>query len=83
MPSAVATALSVTPEQATRASRSMSPEQSSPEMEGSSPPAFWCRPATRWASLMAGLSDSLHVIEWLSREPVDFRVTTAEEGSVR
>ncbi|KAH9861362.1 hypothetical protein J1614_011108 [Plenodomus biglobosus] len=83
IPSAVATALSVTPEHATSASSSMSPEHSSPDIEASSPPAFWCRPAMREASFAAAPVDSLQVMEVESSEPVDFRVTTAEEGSFR
>lgn len=37
----------------------------------------------RWASLTPGEEESLHVMEEASREPVDFRVTMADEGSVR
>lgn len=78
---AVATALRVTPEQATRASRSMSPEQSSPLMAASGPPAAGWSPATRaWAAFTAAPDDSLQAIEVDERVPSDDNVTRADFG---
>jgi len=60
----------------------MSPEQSSPEIAGSSPPAFWCRPATFcWASWTALPVSILHVMLLESSVPTEESVTSALEGS--
>jgi hypothetical protein len=53
-------------------------------MEGSEPPALGCRPATREEACCAAAPvESLHVMEEASREPVEVRVTRAEEGLAR
>ena len=70
---AVATDFRVTPAQATSASSSMSPEQSSrPE-----PPVAGCRPATASARPVS----TLQVRPSVSVEPLAFRVMTAADGS--
>ena len=73
MSSAVATAFSVTPAQATSASSSMSPEQSSsPE-----PPVAGCRPATASARPVSTLQAM-----WVSSSvPFAFKVMKAALGS--
>ena len=73
MASAVETAFSVTPAQATSASSSMSPEQSSmPE-----PPVAGCRPATASARPVS----TLQAMFWSSSEPLAFSVISAAPGS--
>ena len=73
MSSAVATAFSVTPAQATSASSSMSPEQSSsPE-----PPVAGCRPATASARPVSTLQAMLAS----SSVPLAFSVMKAALGS--
>lgn len=53
-------------------------------MEGSGPPAFGWRPATREdASLRAAPVESLHVMVDESKVPVEERVMRAAEGSFR
>ena len=74
MSSAVATAFSVTPAQATSASSSMSPEHSSsPE-----PPVAGCRPAT----LSARPVSTLQAMLLSSSVPLALSVTTAACGSL-
>ena len=60
----------------------MSPEHSSPDIEGSGPPAAGWRPAIlALAEAMAGPEEREQDIEVEERVPVDLRVTRAEEGS--
>ena len=70
---AVATAFKVTPAQATSASSSMSPEQSS----SPDPPVAGCRPATASARPVS----TLQAIAVSSRVPRAFKVMTADWGS--
>ena len=61
----------------------MSPEHSSPEILGSSPPAAGWRPATLdLAEAMAGPEEREQAMEVEERVPVVFRVRRAEEGEV-
>ena len=74
MPIAVATALSVTPAQATSASSSMSPEQASSPL----PPVAGCRPAVTSARPVS----TLQAMPASSMSPSAVSVTTAASGLV-
>ena len=61
----------------------MSPEHSSPEISGSSPPAAGWRPAVLdLAAARAGPEEREQAMEVEERVPVVLRVRRAEEGSV-